>query len=221
MGHLLDRTITDGPRLRKNRGGFAVWELLAGVVVIAIIASITLPRYTRHRLRARRVEARLKLASMATALAAFKREYGTYASCFGNMGLHLTSGYYGINAKALVDDRANHNARAREQGADCPDVVSAALVVGRTAFPPSRWSGRCDRFYQDAPIGFIRISDNDQFYVNIAGYVRNRCSGNEEHDFSKSYELWELNDTGNSLEIAGPATCVAGTFCAAHEKLDQ
>jgi type IV pilus assembly protein PilA len=61
-------------------GGFTLIELMIGVAIIGILASVGIPNYLRFQMKAKSAEAKLNLAAIRTAEKAFFSEYGSYVA---------------------------------------------------------------------------------------------------------------------------------------------
>ena len=69
-----------GGRRRRGRGGFTVIELLAVIAIIAVLAAILIPTLSAARISANKARTRVQFSQWATAVAAFRSEYGYYPS---------------------------------------------------------------------------------------------------------------------------------------------
>ena len=73
---------TLSPRLKQPsgntaRGGFTLIEILAVILIISILMAFLLPAINSVRVRARVTSVRTEIASLESAIAAFKTQYGT------------------------------------------------------------------------------------------------------------------------------------------------
>ncbi|MEM3036345.1 MAG: type IV pilin protein [Thermoplasmata archaeon] len=64
----------------KNKNGITLIELLITIVIIAIIASISVPIYTNYLIRARRADAKAALEQVRAAQEMWRAEHGSYST---------------------------------------------------------------------------------------------------------------------------------------------
>jgi len=72
-----------------SRSGFTLVELLIVVAIIGVLASQGVPAYKRMIQKSRKAEAKVALANIATAEAAFFSEYGEYGNNIQRMGAQM------------------------------------------------------------------------------------------------------------------------------------
>ncbi len=63
---------------QSRSSGFSLWELVAGIAIIAVIALMLMPSYQQFRSRARHSEAKTNLSAAYAAQRGFHGSYGTY-----------------------------------------------------------------------------------------------------------------------------------------------
>ncbi len=105
-------------KFRENRGGFTLVELLIVVAIIAILAAIAIPQFTKYRLRAYKTEIDSDAKNAYTAAQAYLTDYpsATISSsaqlsaagyqpslnvAFDSADMTLTSGNVKLHSKTL------------------------------------------------------------------------------------------------------------------------
>ncbi len=106
---------------RTPVAAFTLIELLTVIVIVGIIAAILLPGLNSSRAATAKAQTRVQFAQWATAIAAFRQEYGAYPT-FDAGGL--------VNADASSDPAAPHLfhdllAGRRRDGTALPDAAGA------------------------------------------------------------------------------------------------
>ena len=106
---------------RTPVAAFTLIELLTVIVIVGIIAAILLPGLNSSRAATAKAQTRVQFAQWATAIAAFRQEYGAYPT-FDASGL--------VNADATGNPAAPHLfhdllAGRRRDGTALPDAVGA------------------------------------------------------------------------------------------------
>jgi len=191
------------------RRGFTVTELLAAMAIVGLLGVVVTPSFQRYRLKARRGEALQKTAQLKGALNTFYAQYRQFAPCFGSMGIDWDGGWYGIGQGAMYNDLLVPKLpeRARAKSAYCPDATSQALTLNEHAFPPNRYMSGCS-VYSTGAVGHLSAVADDNFYVNIMGFVRSRCVGVQATDKNLVLESFSVAGTGrDGLTIDGPFAC--------------
>ena len=64
--------------MRFRRGGFTLVELMLVVSIIAILCAIAIPKYIRYQCKAKQIEARQGLGTLAKLQEAYYAEYSEY-----------------------------------------------------------------------------------------------------------------------------------------------
>ncbi|MCJ8274756.1 MAG: type IV pilin protein [Psychrosphaera sp.] len=91
----------------KNNKGFTLIELMIGVAIVGILASIAYPSYTDSLNRARRAEAMTELVRVANMQEQYFADNRTYAIDMTKLGFstdpYITeNGYYSIDTAAIT-----------------------------------------------------------------------------------------------------------------------
>ena len=76
----------------RSRGGFTLIELLVALVVIGLLVSIALPRFSKAREKAYQAQMQNDLRSLATAQEAYFDSYYTYTTSASSLNLNLAAG---------------------------------------------------------------------------------------------------------------------------------
>jgi type IV pilus assembly protein PilA len=67
--------------LKRNDRGFTLIELMIVVAIIAILAAVAIPQYTRFQYRSKTSEAKANLDAIRSAEFAYAAEYDVYVQC--------------------------------------------------------------------------------------------------------------------------------------------
>jgi prepilin-type N-terminal cleavage/methylation domain-containing protein len=80
-------------RIKSNKG-FSLAELMIGVAIVGFLAAVAVPNYTQFALRARFAEAKMNLAAVYSAEAAYRDDYESYTSRFDAIGFQPIGSLY-------------------------------------------------------------------------------------------------------------------------------
>ena len=124
------------------KNGFSLMELMIVVAIIAVLAMISVPTFTRYLAKAKRAEAYMNLRSLYGAEKAHWAEHGTYSTvCSGNGGIgwrpegthNYTYGFpgaEGVNNFTGKLNTASANLSAGNAGKDTFVAVAAGDIRG-------------------------------------------------------------------------------------------
>jgi type IV pilus assembly protein PilA len=70
----------------KNQNGFTLIEMMIGVAIIGILASVSLANFKHYQSKSKSVEAKVQLASVFIAMQSFYNTYDIYMTCLSYMG---------------------------------------------------------------------------------------------------------------------------------------
>jgi len=90
-------------KFRENRGGFTLVELLIVVAIIAILAAIAIPQFTKYRLRAYKTEIDSDAKNAYTAAQAYLTDNPSATITTANGAAQLASAGYQPSAHVAFD----------------------------------------------------------------------------------------------------------------------
>lgn len=111
--------------MRSNRG-ITLIELLVVILIVGILATIAVPMYTGHMVRARRADAKTALEQLRAAQEMRRAEYGSYTNSLAALqsswgGPNTTVGDYTISlvatATTFTGTATPHTTRQSRDGA--------------------------------------------------------------------------------------------------------
>ena len=114
----------------RSIAGFTLIELMAVVVVIAILATIALPAYTDYIRKSRRAEAITLLNRIAQEQERWRANNPAYTTDLSAAGLNVanpSSGYYTLSIPA--SGVSTYTARATAAGAQAADTKCTNLTL--------------------------------------------------------------------------------------------
>lgn len=116
----------------RRIAGFSLIELMVVVLIIAILAAIAIPSYSRYAFRARRPDGQELLLRVANAQERYYATYNTYGGdpVTGDLKLSSTSsekGYYTIVITA-TDLTKDYTATATPVGVQATDACGALSI---------------------------------------------------------------------------------------------
>lgn len=123
-----------GMRSRSGRG-FTLLEVMIVVVIIAILAAIALPNYSRYAYRTRRADGKNMLMAVAAAQERFYTNFNRYGSSMSDLGFASGTsekGYYTVtSANGSSGDTQSYVLTATPQGVQRNDSC-AELTISET-----------------------------------------------------------------------------------------
>lgn len=123
--------------MNRQRQGFSLVELMVAVAIIAILAAIAIPQYTRYTFRARRADGQKLLMAIANAEERYYAQQNKYAD-LKTIGFASTttatsdSGYYTATVTATTVNTfvaQGFLATATPQGAQAKDVCTSLTLT--------------------------------------------------------------------------------------------
>jgi len=109
-------------KIRSNKSGFSLIELMVVAAIIGILTLIALPQYAKFQARAKRAGAKSELAGIYTAQKAFKIEYDSYHDALNAIGYAPDGIASGVTVAAIAIPPANSATRYYRTG-----MIPAAL----------------------------------------------------------------------------------------------
>lgn len=121
----------------RRRAGFTMIELLVVMSIIALLATLAVPRYFQHIERAKEAVLRDNLHQMRDAIDKYYGDNGRYPSQLDDLVKHkyLRS----IPPDPFTESATTWVAEAPEGGAGVADVHSGASGAGRDGTPYNTW----------------------------------------------------------------------------------
>jgi type IV pilus assembly protein PilA len=74
-------------KMKMNKEGFTLVELMVVVAIIGILVSVAIPQYQKYQARARQTEAKITLGSIYTAETSFAVENNSFTGCVVEIGV--------------------------------------------------------------------------------------------------------------------------------------
>lgn len=123
---------------QQRESGFTLVELMIVVAIIGLLSAVAIPNFKKYQARAKISEAKLQLASIYTAEAAFFSDYNMYAACLRYMGFdpdpERFNRYYAVG---FFQGGSARNAQAQNaaqasglNNASCPQAGTATNGTG-------------------------------------------------------------------------------------------
>lgn len=129
----------------KRQDGFTLVELMVVVAIIGLLSAVAIPNFQKYQARSKTSEAKLQLAALYTAEAAFFSDYNIYHTCLRHMGYdpsaEAASRYFtvGFNVAAAID--ANAYASATNSGLDATCTANLVATPATTYFLAGKRTG--------------------------------------------------------------------------------
>jgi type IV pilus assembly protein PilE len=133
-------------RGRRSQLGWTLIELLIGMVVLALLATIAIPAYQGQIRKLRRADAVAAMLRVQQAQERFRMNQPNYAATIGNGGLGLATttagGYYSLATSTVAESQASaYQVSAIAQGAQADDSTCRYLRISVVGGEISQQSG--------------------------------------------------------------------------------
>jgi type IV pilus assembly protein PilE len=109
--------------VRHRRAGVTLIELLVSVAIVAILASIAIPGYQKHRQKVQRVDGKQCLTDIQQRMEGYYAHHHSYTADLSALGYSLVNGSVSCGAK----DR--YRAKVNAATSDCPLSNCYAVVA--------------------------------------------------------------------------------------------
>jgi len=126
---------------QHNKDGFTLIELMVVVAIIAFLATLSIPTFSRFFSKAKRTEAYMNLSSLYAAQKAYHAEHGTYTDVlYGQKGLNWKPEGYnggGKSEKFAYTYGFSHGAEGQQfftGNLEAPSNALSASNVGKDTF---------------------------------------------------------------------------------------
>ena len=129
--------------MKNNKSGFSLVELMVVVSIIAILAAIAVPNFSKMAARSKQSAAKIELAGIYTAEQAFFAEYSTYHSNLPYIG-YVPEGY---TVAASCPGATSEAKRYYTAGFGAESLITSAMstngaILVAPGAPPIICSGR-------------------------------------------------------------------------------
>ena len=128
--------------------GFSLIELLMGLTIIGLLASVALPTFSRYSLKSHRLEAITFMASVQLAQDKYRSYHSGYAASFAALGLPepgTDSSHYRFTLSQTEGAVESYTLTATAQGSqaqdeDCRSISLSQTSSGVNRSPETCWS---------------------------------------------------------------------------------
>lgn len=112
-------------RIKNNRQGFTLIELMIVVIIVGILAAVAIPLYNNYTLKSKRTNAIQNLLNLASAQERFRQDAAAYAS-----DLQLVKPPdYNYTYRVISNSASSYTLTATAQGNQAKDTACLVLTL--------------------------------------------------------------------------------------------